>query len=62
MGGLARQVQDLSQEFVKVSQSSDNFNDRFANYQQANQWVAQLAFALIGGATFTVIVASIVRR
>ncbi|MCC3412611.1 hypothetical protein [Microcoleus sp. PH2017_02_FOX_O_A] len=40
----------------------EKFNDRFSNYQQATQWVVQLAFTLIASATITVIVTSVLRR
>ena len=38
------------------------FDERFTNYQQATQWVVQLAFTLIASATLTVIVTAILRR
>jgi hypothetical protein len=38
------------------------FDERFANYQQATQWVVQLAFTLIASATITVIITSVFRR
>ncbi|MGQ9866946.1 MAG: hypothetical protein ACUVSQ_11835 [Pseudanabaenaceae cyanobacterium] len=45
-----------------IEDNSEKFNDRFANYQQATQWVIQLAFTLIASATVTVIVTSVLRR
>jgi hypothetical protein len=40
----------------------DAFNQRFSDYQQATQWVVQLAFTLIASATITVIVTAIFKR
>ncbi|HAN46571.1 MAG TPA: hypothetical protein DCQ32_08475 [Cyanobacteria bacterium UBA8156] len=45
-----------------IEDNAEKFNDRFANYQQATQWVIQLAFTLIASATVTVIVTSVLRR
>ncbi len=45
-----------------IEDSAEKFNDRFANYQQATQWVIQLAFTLIASATVTVIVTSVLGR
>jgi uncharacterized protein (DUF608 family) len=38
------------------------FNDRFVNYQQAIQWLVQLAFTLIASATLTVIITAVLKR
>jgi hypothetical protein len=35
------------------------FDERFGNYQQATQWVVQLAFSLIVSATIIVIVSNV---
>jgi hypothetical protein len=37
----------------------NTFDQRFSDYQQATQWVVQLAFALIASSTVTVIVTAI---
>lgn len=59
---LSTDVDHLSTEFDKLSKDSEKFNDRFSNYQQATQWVVQLAFTLIASATITVIITSVVRK
>lgn len=59
---LSTDVEHLSTEFDKLSKDSDKFNDRFSNYQQATQWVVQLAFTLIASATITVIITSVLRK
>ena len=59
---LSTEVDKLSIEVDKLSKDSEKFNDRFSNYQQATQWVVQLAFTLIASATITVIITSVLRR
>ena len=59
---LSTDVEHLSTEFDKLSKDSERFNDRFSNYQQATQWVVQLAFTLIASATITVIITSVLRK
>ncbi|TAH31442.1 MAG: hypothetical protein EAZ10_00545 [Oscillatoriales cyanobacterium] len=44
---LSTDVDKLSTDVDKLSRDSEKFNDRFSNYQQATQWVVQLAFTLI---------------
>ena len=52
--GLSKEVKNLSTE-VKT------FDEKFGNYQQATQWLVQLAFTLIASATITVIITSVVK-
>jgi hypothetical protein len=52
----------LTNDVEKLTSDNERFNDRFGNYQQATQWVVQLAFTLIASATITVIVTSILRK
>ncbi|MBE9116927.1 hypothetical protein IQ249_13550 [Lusitaniella coriacea LEGE 07157] len=59
---LSTRVDRLSTDFEKLSTDVEKFNDRFTNYQQATQWVVQLAFTLIASATITVIITAVVRR
>lgn len=54
-------------EFIKVDINQlktevRNSNDKFSNYQQATQWVVQLAFSLIASATIIVIVSNILNK
>jgi hypothetical protein len=53
---------DIVEKLDKLSADSERFNERFTNYQQATQWVVQLAFTLIASATITIIITAIVRR
>ena len=59
---VIEKLDKLSTEVDKLSRDSERFNDRFSNYQQATQWVVQLAFTLIASATITVIITSVVRK
>ncbi len=59
---LSTNVDQLSIDVDQLSTDSEKFNDRFANYQQATQWVVQLAFTLIASATITVIITSVLRK
>ncbi|WP_088891197.1 hypothetical protein [Leptolyngbya ohadii] len=55
-------LKDLADKLDKLSADNEKFNDRFTNYQQATQWVVQLAFTLIASATVTVIITSVLRK
>jgi outer membrane murein-binding lipoprotein Lpp len=59
---LSTRVDTLSTRVDNLATDVEKFNDRFSNYQQATQWVVQLAFTLIASATITVIVTSVLRR
>jgi len=59
---VIEKLDNLSTEVDKLSRDSEKFNDRFSNYQQATQWVVQLAFTLIASATITVIITSVLRK
>jgi predicted PurR-regulated permease PerM len=50
---------DVDRRFDTLSQSFEKSNDKFDNYQQATQWVVQLAFTLIASATITVILTTV---
>jgi hypothetical protein len=51
----AEAIRDLRQE-------SKEQGIRFSAYQQASQWVVNLAFGLLATATITTIVSAVVRR
>jgi nitrate/nitrite-specific signal transduction histidine kinase len=53
---------DVVNKLDTLTQDVERSNERFANYQQAVQWVVQLAFSLIASATVTVIITSVLRR
>ena len=55
LDGLAKDVDTLTQDVERS-------NERFSNYQQAVQWVIQLAFSLIASATITIIISSVLRK
>ena len=59
---LSVTVNTLSVTVDRLSADNEKFNDRFSNYQQATQWVVQLAFTLIASATITVIITSVLRK
>lgn len=58
---LDRLETKISADVEQLSTDVERFNDRFADYRQATQWVVQLAFTLIASATITVIVSSVLR-
>lgn len=55
-------LRDILVKLEQLSIEQERFNDRFSNYQQATQWVMQLAFTLIASATLTVIITAVFRR
>lgn len=59
---LPNDSQQILTEIRELLQEVERFNDRFTNYQQATQWVVQLAFTLIASATLTVIITAILKR
>lgn len=59
---LAQDQERLTQNQEQFSQDQERFNERFSNYQQATQWVVQLAFTLIASATLTIIITSVLKR
>lgn len=59
---ISTNVDKLSVSVDKLSIDIDKFSDRFNNYQQASQWVVNLAFSLLATATLTTIVAAFFRR
>jgi hypothetical protein len=54
--------QQVITEIRELKQEVERFNQKFDNYQKANQWVVQLAFSLIAAATVTVIVSTVLGR
>lgn len=62
LADVIEKLDKLSTEVDKLARDSEKFNDRFSNYQQATQWVVQLAFTLIASATITIIISSVLRR
>ncbi|MGL5940484.1 MAG: hypothetical protein ACRC2S_08880 [Waterburya sp.] len=54
-------LKDVIDKIDELSKEIKIFDEKFKNYQQATQWVVQLAFTLIASATVTVIIASVVK-
>lgn len=46
----------------KLTEESKELNIRFTAYQQASQWVVNLAFGLLATATITTIVSAVAHR
>jgi nitrate/nitrite-specific signal transduction histidine kinase len=53
---------DVINKLDTLTKDVENSNERFNNYQQAVQWVVQLAFSLIASATITIIISSVLRK
>jgi tetrahydromethanopterin S-methyltransferase subunit B len=59
---LTTNVDKLTTNVDKLTTDVEKFNDRFSNYQQATQWVVQLAFSLIASATVVIIVSNVLNK
>lgn len=59
---VLKRLDNIETRLDHLETNQEKFNDKFSNYQQAVQWVVQLAFTLIGSATLTIIVSSVLRR
>ncbi|MGB3787258.1 MAG: hypothetical protein WA949_04555 [Phormidesmis sp.] len=57
--GLKTDVNGLKNHFDRLETNLNLFDSKFSNYQQATQWVVQLAFTLIASATVTVIISTV---
>ncbi len=55
-------VNQLKTDVNQLKTEVRNSNDKFFNYQQATQWVVQLAFSLIASATIIVIVSNVLNK
>ena len=55
-------VEELRGEAKQAVTDTEKFNEKFADYPQATQWVVQLAFGLIASATVITIVSTIFKR
>lgn len=58
---ISGEVHELSDQVHNLSDEVKKFDDKFSNYQQATQWVVQLAFGLIASATVIVIITNILK-
>ena len=55
-------VRKNSESIEKLTEQSKELNIRFNAYQQASQWVVNLAFGLLATATITTIVSAVVNK
>lgn len=59
---VLEKLEQLSTDVENLSTDVKKFDERFTNYQQATQWVVQLAFTLIASATITVIITAVLSK
>jgi hypothetical protein len=59
---LAETVERNAEAIQSLREETKEQSIRFATYQQASQWVVNLAFGLLATATITTIVSAVVRR
>lgn len=59
---LDQDFDKLNLDVEQISKDNEKFNDRFANYQQANQSLVNLAFGLIASATVITVVSAVFKR
>ena len=56
------QIEKNTEAILDLRQETKEQGIRFSAYQQASQWVVNLAFGLLATATITTIVSAVVRR
>ena len=59
---IQQAIQPVLDRLDRLTDDVERSNERFSNYQQATQWVVQLAFTLIASATITVIITAVFKR
>ena len=60
--GTRNLVEQNAEAIKELRQESKEQGIRFSAYQQASQWVVNLAFGLLATATITTIVTAVTRR
>jgi len=55
-------VDSLKADTESLKADTERSGERFTIYQQATQWVVQLAFTLIASATITVIITAVLKK
>ena len=60
--GLREETQQNADAIRELREESKEQKIRFSYYQQASQWVVNLAFGLLATATITTIVTAVYRR
>jgi lipopolysaccharide export LptBFGC system permease protein LptF len=58
----AKAIDKLTEDIDKQRQESKEQSIKFQYYQQASQWVVNLAFGLLATATITTIVTAVLRK
>jgi uncharacterized protein YaaN involved in tellurite resistance len=59
---LAELAKENSESIKQLREESKELNIRFSTYQQASQWVVNLAFGLLATATITTIITAVFRK
>lgn len=59
---LRQETKENAEAIRELRQETKEQGIRFSAYQQASQWVVNLAFGLLATATITTIVSAVVRR
>ncbi len=59
---LAETVESIAESIREQSAESKELGIRFSAYQQASQWVVNLAFGLLATATITTIITAVFRK
>jgi len=54
-------VEKVTEDIAKLTEQNKELNIRFSAYQQASQWVVNLAFGLLATATITTIVTAVLK-
>ncbi len=62
VNNLTTNVNLLTTDVNLLTTDVEKSNDKFSNYQQATQWVVQLAFSLIASATVIIIVSNVLNK
>jgi predicted nuclease with TOPRIM domain len=55
-------IKENSEYIKQLREESKEMNIRFSAYQQASQWVVNLAFGLLATATITTIITAVFRK
>jgi magnesium-transporting ATPase (P-type) len=53
-------LEDVIERLDKLAVEQEKFNDKFTNYQQAMQWVVQIAVTLLISATVALVISALV--
>lgn len=59
---LAEKVDKNAEAIEKLTENAKELNIRFNAYQQASQWVVNLAFGLLATANITTIITAVFKR